>query len=367
MSCVAVVTYEIDPGFYADAHIRAARAELGKKLADFNGCTFAGEYDPFADYAGRLYFIPSDTLLAPAAEILGINSERDLFGGVVPYSFVATKVLTHPLIERNAVAPLGWSHKFGSRVRDAVLSGFSVFTHDDARRAGARLLKHGPARTKPARATAGRGQTVIFAMVELEAVLDAMDPIELSSHGLVIEENLTDVATYSVGQVRVAGFMATYYGTQRLTTDNRGEAVYGGSDLIVVRGDFESLLRLGLPEEAQLAVSQAQIYDAASFELFPQLFVSRRNYDVAKGLDSRGHHRSGVLEQSWRMGGASAAEMAALEAFRDEPTLDVVRASTFETYGVSEPPPGAIIYFHGVDERIGLISRYTMVEPYADA
>ena len=190
-----------------------------------------------------MYFIPSDTLLSREAVDLGIRSEHDLFGGVVPYRFVATKAITHLLVDPNARAPTGWSHEFGRRVQDAVLFGVTAFTRNDARRAGARLLERGPARTKPAGASAGRDQTVISEAAELEVVLDRIEPAELSRSGLVLEENLTDVVTYSVGQVRVAELVATYHGVQRLTTDNRGEAVYAGSDLVVARGEFDALLR----------------------------------------------------------------------------------------------------------------------------
>ncbi len=75
----------------------------------------------------------------------------------------------------------------------------------------------------------------------LDAALAALDPAELAHHGLVLEEDLTEVTTYSVGQVSVAGLVASYWGTQRLTPDNRGAAVYGGSDLVVARGGFEAL------------------------------------------------------------------------------------------------------------------------------
>lgn len=364
----AVVVAEVDPHAHADAHIRAARAELGRRLARFKGCEFLGEYDPGARYAGRLYFIPSDTLLAPTAAALGIDGEHDLFGGVVPFGFVATKAITHALVEPDAAAPAGWCREFGRRVQreEAVLAGFTAFGRDDARRAGVRLLADGPARTKPARSTAGRDQTVVSTVAELDAALDAIGGERIARDGLVIEQNLTEVETFSVGQVRVADAVVTYCGTQRLTTDNRGETVYGGSDLVVVRGDFEALLGLGLPEAARLAVSQARVYDAAAADLFPGWLVSRRNYDVARGLDARGRLRSGVLEQSWRMGGASAAEMAALEAFRADPLLGAVSASTFEAYGDRRPPPGAIVYFDGIDERIGPMVRYATVAPYDD-
>ena len=89
--------------------------------------------------------------------------------------------------------------------------------------------------------------------------------------------------------------------------------MYGGSELLVVRGGFEALHALGLPAEAALAVAQARVYDAAATEHFPGLFASRRNYDVVRGLDAAGRPRCGVLEQSWRIGGASGAEVAALE------------------------------------------------------
>ena len=39
-----------------------------------------------------------------------------------------------------------------------------------------------------------------------------------------------------------------------------------------------------------------------------------------------------------------------------------MRASTVEIYGEAEPPPHATVYFRGVDERIGPITKYAMVE-----
>lgn len=174
------------------------------------------------------------------------------------------------------------------------------------------------------------------------------------------------MATYSVGQVRVADLMITYYGNQRLTTDNAGAEVYGGSDLVVVRGDFEALNRLSLPDHMRIAVEQAHAYDVAT-SVFPEMFASRRNYDVAQGTNARGQWRSGVLEQSWRMGGATGAEIAALEAFKSDPALQVVHASTFEIYGESQaPPPHATVYFRGVDEHVGLLTKYTTVEAHGD-
>jgi hypothetical protein len=359
------VVVHAPPGLgFSDPHEEATCREIARRLAGLRGAEFAGVYDPALPYPAPVYFVPSSTLVGIApAQALGIGCEHDLFGGVVPHAFIATKAITHPLVRADARAPDGWSHDFPERVRGAALAGFSAFSHADAAEAGARLLELGPVRVKPVRATAGRGQTVVADDAALARALAPMDAAELAVYGLVLEENLQDVTTYSVGQVRVADLVASYWGTQRLTSDGAGEAVYGGSDLVVARGGFDALPALGLAEGARLAVDQARAYDEAADACFPGLFASRRNYDVAQGRDPQGRRRSGVLEQSWRMGGASSAEIGALEAFRADPALQAVRASSMEVHGDgAEPPPHAAVYFRGIDERLGPLLKYAVVE-----
>jgi hypothetical protein len=350
------------------SHESLSRKWVAGRLAALKDYDDAGEYDATARYAGHLYFVPADTLISvETAHELAIRTEDDLFGGVVPYPFVAMKTLTHPLVDAQAHAPEGWSHEFGRRVQDAVLLGYAAFTIEDARRGGERLLKAGPARVKQSRGVGGRGQILVTRTTELDAALDEMEPKELARYGIVIEQNLEEVTTFSVGQVRVSDLRATYCGTQCMTTANDGQPVYGGSKLLVVRGDFDALLGLDLTQEVRFAVQQAIQYDAAVGEAYPGWLASRRNYDIARGCDPGGKWRSGVLEQSWRVGGASAAEVVALEAFRADPGLRAVRASTVEVHGACTPPPHAIVYFEGNDERVGPLTKYTVVEPYGNA
>lgn len=139
------------------SHERASRAEITRRLAVLTGFEFAGEHDGRCRYSDSLYFVPSRTLLAETAHGLGITGEQDLFGGVVPHAFVATKAITHPLVGPDAPAPLRWSPEFCARVRDSVLAGFTAFSHDEARRAGRILLNSGPVRVKLADEAGGRG------------------------------------------------------------------------------------------------------------------------------------------------------------------------------------------------------------------
>ena len=114
----------------------------------------------------------------------------------------------------------------------------------------------------------------------------------------------------------------------------------------MARGDFDALLTLDHAPFARRAIAQARVYDEAALRCFPELFASRRNYDVANGIDAHGRQCAGVLEQSWRVGGASGAEVEALLAFRSDSALAAVRASTTEVYGDRVVPPAdAIVYF----------------------
>lgn len=350
------------------SHENAGCRELARRLADVLGYAFAGEFDAVHPYAGRLYFVPSDTFVSlDAASRLGIRGEHDLFGGVVPHAFIATKTITHPLVSAQAHAPDGWSFALAPQLQDVVLPGFSAFSRGDARRAGAALLAHGPVRIKKASGIGGLGQWVAADAGELDACLRRLDEEEIARDGLVCEHNLAEVETLSVGQVRVGDLLATYCGTQRLTTNNAGDEVYGGSDLTVVRGDFERLLALPHDDATTTALRQARAYHAAVLQAFPAMFASRCNYDVAHGVDERGQRHSGVLEQSWRIGGASGAEIVALAAFRADPALQVVRASTCEVYGeTSEVPADALVYFRGVDEAVGPIAKYARLADYAE-
>jgi hypothetical protein len=295
------------------------------------------------------------------AQDLRIRSPHQLYGAVVPYPFVKTKAITHRLISTRAARPCGWSSAFADSVRNAVLPGYTVFSPDDARMAAMRLLPLGSIRIKEPLGDGGHGQTVVAVTAELDAFLENLSPEEIGCHGLVLETNLRRATTRSVGQTVIGDRMITYHGTQRVVTNNRGLSVYGGSHLICVRGGWTALEELPMDAEARLAVSQARTYDRNA-DRYPGFLASRRNYDVGQGIDGHGQWRSGVFEASWRSGGASTAELAALAAFAQNPALQVVEATSAKQFGRRTTiPPGAVIHFHEDDPEDGPLLRYTVV------
>ncbi|MFC3606597.1 DUF3182 family protein [Stutzerimonas tarimensis] len=349
-------------------HERVVHRLLAERLARLTGTSFAGDYSVDRVPAQGAYLVPSATLVGlDEAARVGVTSERDLFGGVVPHAFIATKAITHPLVDPQARAPLGWSTAFGERVEGSVLEGYSAFSMADAEQAGRRLLAGGALRVKPVNATAGRGQVRIDNETALIQALHAIDSEEVEKCGLVLERHLEQVATISVGQVRIGERVISYHGTQRLTTDNSGEQVYGGSDLWVVQGGFEDLLALDLSESVRLAVEQARCYDEAASGCYPGFFASRRNYDVACGVTPKGRRCSGVLEQSWRIGGASSAEIFALEMLGRPGGPERLCASSVEIYGEGALlPDGATVLYQGQDAHVGPISKCVTLEDYGD-
>ncbi|HZH06086.1 MAG TPA: DUF3182 family protein, partial [Lautropia sp.] len=85
-------------------------------------------------------------------------------------------------------------------------------------------------------------------------------------------------------------------------------------------------------------------------------------------IDHGGKVRSGVLEQSWRIGGATGAELAAFEAFQGDPGLQSVGASTTEIYGdLQGVPDDAVVYFRGVDDKVGPLTKFARLHPHGDS
>jgi hypothetical protein len=361
MSGGAVVVYFSRLGGFMYTHERVVLSAVADAIAQIKRYEFAGCFDDAENYAGYVFFVPDDTLIADEAGYLGIRGANDLYGAVVPHPFVKTKAITHPLVDASADRPDGWSSVFAEKVQDVVLPGYTAFNRCAARAAALSLLNLGPIRIKKPLAAGGTGQTVAATIDEVEELLEMFHWGRIAAHGLVLELNLRDVTTLSIGHITIDDMTIAYHGKQRVATNNEGRLVYGGSDLVCVRGGWEALAHLSMPSAVRLAAVQAKVYDAAMCE-YPGFTVSRRNYDIAQGFDGEGRRRSGVLEASWRSGGASTAELAAMKEFMQDPTLQVVEACAVKQFGVGhEAPRKAVIHYRGDDPEDGPIIRYTMV------
>lgn len=357
---VRVVFAHGGPALPPNGHEQATLHALARRLAALNDWPWGGDDTP-CQPGPACYLVPQATLETTEAAALGIDGPDDLFGGVVPHAFVATKLVSHPALGRHAGTPEGWSHELAAALKGTVLPGHAIFAPGDARRAYRLLRPLGPVRLKLARGIGGGGQWVLHDEAALDHVLSRLPPGELEHHGASVEQHLEAAVTYSVGSVHCGRFRIAYTGTQCTTRNHQGDEAYGGSTLTVVRGGFDALAALRFPLPVLRALEQVRRYDSAMDAAFPGFFASRRNYDVISGRGADGMVHSGVLEQSWRLGGASPAEILAMEAFAADPSLQSVRVACHESYG-GHVPADAVVHYAGTDPRLGALVKYARVE-----
>ncbi|MCC4597044.1 DUF3182 family protein [Xanthomonas campestris pv. phormiicola] len=310
---------------------------------------------------GSGFYVPDDTLTATQALQLGVRDAAGLLGGVVPHAFVATKAISHAVVGPDAAAPTGWQHALGATLAEATVPGYTAFAAADARVAYARLCIGGQVRLKLPNGIGGHGQLLLHDAQALDTALEAVTAADLAQQGVVLERQLDRSTTFSVGEVACAGMTIAYYGTQSATDDAAGRETYGGSQLFVIRGTLDALLERALPPPQREAVLKARHYDRCIAQAYPGFYASRRNYDVIDGIAQDGTRMSGVLEQSWRVGGATPAELAAVDAFQRDPALHAVVAATVERYGAPALPAGAEVYYMGEDPRVGRLTKYRYV------
>jgi len=305
--------------------------------------------------------VPDHTLTAVEADRLGVRTDRDLYGGVVPHAFVATRAAAHGPVSADAEVPQSWSYALARILSGCVLRGFSAFSHSDARLAAQKLLRNGPVRLNCGDTEASCD--MLCDMDEFDEALDGIAVIDFATQGVVIEQALAEQTTYVVGRARIANECVSYVGTRRTARIESGwPPVHAGCDLAVVPGDFTALERVGLSTEARYAVLKAARYDEAISHAYRSSFASRRSYDVVLGHDRHGAARMGVRGPSWSVAAESPAEIAAITAFRDVPGLRCLRASTYEAYGEVDVPSDAMVYYRSSDPRRGVLTKYCTID-----
>ncbi|MCC4603365.1 DUF3182 family protein [Xanthomonas campestris pv. badrii] len=347
----------------ARGHERATHAWVCSEIARLLGVPnagLAGDTPPEQRNGPRTLHVPDDTLTTEQARALGVREVDGLLGGIVPHAFVATKVIGHPLVNAAAARVAGWDQALADALVPATLAGYTVFSQADAVQALAHLLPDGGVRLKLPTGVGGSGQWRIADTAQLLQVLGTLPGAYLQTHGAVLERNILQPLTHSVGELCVAGIQIAYHGTQCSVSNAEGDEVYGGSSLHVHRGSLEALLSTPLTPLHRRVVEQACRYDRLVAAAYPGLHISRRNYDVVSGADAHAGQVCGVLEQSWRIGGATPAELAAIARFQQHPALHWVHASTHEIYE-GQPPADAQVYYRAMRPGPGPRFKYRRI------
>lgn len=219
-----------------------------------------------------------------------------------------------------------YSYTVADALRDATLPGYTAFTYQDVETAIELLLRQGYlARIKDADQSDADGQYIVEHPGQFKSLHTQFPITKVAQSGVVVEANIDSPTTLSIGTVYIAGRYYSYYGTQQNVIHD-GRKVYGGTTLTLFNGDLEMLTRyVGNNPQLKKAVEQAQTVHSLYSHYDP--LISRGNYDVVVG-----DNLSGVTDQSLRVGGATPAELVAIEALNTNPNLTYVTSQVALEY-----------------------------------
>lgn len=260
------------------------------------------------------------------------------------------KVQVHlPMCEGDV--PEWYDLEFPRRIEQVTLPGYSCFSTPAFGVACEKLLEqYASVRIKDPTAFLGYGQTVVASpedLVCLKAEYHRRFGVELAEalqiHGLVVEANLTDVDAWSVTVTHTPAGAFTTLGrvvAEKVDLPGGGhEDWYAGTSGVVVNGGIESLSKIpdrGIAVEDPVRGETYNIHAdqgivAAADQYFAGMSAwrsegisgSRINLDILRGQlrmrDGDTRVIAGVLEETQRMGGASALELAGFQQLQRTP------------------------------------------------
>ena len=323
-----------------NTYISERNANVGGHLAKIQGIEFTGEYTDSQLDTKHKYYVPAKTLQSEIAEELGIRTSQDLYGGVVEHHIFATKAILHPTLYPNSPKPNVYPANFTTRIVEMglVLPGYTTFdpSFNEAQEIFNRLQQQGfNVRLKEPDQSDGDGQLRVADQSDLAKTIARYHPEYVVCKGIVLEANMEEATTVSVGQTTIAGRDYSHIAFQKDIRD-KGRTMYGGAVMRIFRKGLDHLAQNHFQEShIAIAVQQSyQMYEAYG-DLDPKL--SRASFDILQGYDARGNFSSGVTDQTFRLGGSSPAEVLAIEYLNTNPNADFIDAEVTLDYDPKLP------------------------------
>lgn len=291
---------------------------VAKRIASLLG----GEMRETVDSRSKVYYVPFAAVHSDLATDKGIVGLGDLYGGIVREYQHADKAILHLLPSANAVHPAWYSPNFAESVRDVVLPGYTAFTYDDIEDGFNLMRSDGfSVRLKDPANTGGLGQHLIRSVEDLAETMTAYEG-KLPNTGVVLEADLHDPVTITIGYVNIGGIVYSWHG-RPYDVEHDGMMRFSGNELTVVRGGLEVLREHSADPHDRLAIDQAErVFDAYSLL---GTVVSRATLDAVQGTACDGAFLSGITDPSLRPSASSAAEVRAIEALVANPAATVAK------------------------------------------
>ncbi len=304
--------------YRADSSVPVNIAAVAARIAGVLG----GELVEQGDLGdNRAYYVPFAAVEKPLADQYGITGHGDVYGGIVTEPQHADKAILHHLTNMDARHPSWYSPEFSRAVQDVVLPGYTTFTEEDSLKAFDLMQEQGlGVRFKDPSNTGGLGQQFIGNKRTLESALYEHGD-KIKSAGAIFEADLTDHQTVTVGYIELDDDVYTWFG-KPYDVQHNGMTRFGGNELTVVRGDFDTLDPHSPDAETKLAILQTKKVFGAYKNL--GAIITRGTFDAVQGLSKDGNFISGITDPSLRPSASSAAEIRAIEVLAENAQAQAV-------------------------------------------
>lgn len=332
-----IVVVDVDPRIpqpYQN-YIRARNGCVGRDLADLLGVprvVCSGKITPEMS----AYVVPAKTVDMETSARFNIRTVDDFYGTMVDSLFQVGKSILHPVVSG---APKFYSSSFAERVRNLVLPGCSAFSMDDLLRGYDRYAGNGfGLRFKQSNESDGLGQRSVTSRESLLKQAAVLDPRALCEEGVVLEADLLEARTISVGFARIGQDTFSFVAKQK--NDMVGEkgtarSRYLGAQVLVVKGDIMELLLKGDcsfigPDESRAVAKAVRFNRIYQEEVRP--LASRLSFDVLFGFTNHGDRLCGITDITGRLGGTCPALLTAALRFKEMPATRLVKAEVTLNY-----------------------------------
>lgn len=254
---------------------------------------------------------------------------EEFYGALVEDRSHVGKAILHPALSRNV--PRFYSSEFAQRVQDFVIPGFTAFHKADVAEAFPGIQNDEyDYRLKLPDESDGYGQFPIHDTASLQRILESLNGHEVAEKGVVLEANLHEPTTISVGYAMLGRDQYSFIAHQK-NDDSEGRSRYRGAEVTIIRGTLKGLTGITSPQsERGHAVEIARkFYDALSLY---NVVASRLSFDCLHGFDNNGYIRRGVTDITARLGGTCPALILAAHEFKKKPGIATVSAEVNLNY-----------------------------------
>ncbi len=310
-------------------------------------------YGGIAEPSRETYSLHGGSLTPRKAAQLAIAGANDLYGAVVTDAEQIHKSMFHPSISGKDTSSFHSADLArGLEKTEAVLPGVTAFRPEDLVDYLREMQGTGKKyRLKIPNASDGEGQHGgITTVAELRKGMQLVGTQRIGIDGIVLEEEIIDPQTISVGSVVLGGEVYSFHLRQKdeviAEGDKKRTRYLGAENIVVSRGSLSDIsLTEGSPEEIarEKAATFEQLYQG---HLNPTL--SRWSVDVV--MNDR---QAGITDlTAGRVGGTDPGLVLAVRELHNDPKLKTVTADVTLDYGKQKDvPEGAWVFINKRDLR----------------